>query len=123
MGGERGLDGGRPRRGLGEVDVLEHGVQALACHRSAGETQDVVVGSDGAVVSRHEFDRAIVGDRLAGLLVTPNGVLYMTTDSDTLGRQVVAVELGIGATPTWFGNGTTWANDNATWHQPPFVAP
>jgi len=76
-----------------------------------------IMANDGTITYHTDFDRVTVGDRLRpNVLLTPDGVLYVTASSDVSGQQFAAIEVGIGPTPTWFGDGTNWAHDNATWH-------
>jgi len=76
-----------------------------------------IMANDGTITYHTDFDPMTVGNQLLPKsLLTPDGVLYVTASSDVSGQQFAAIELGIGPTPTWFGDGTNWAHDNATWH-------
>ncbi len=76
-----------------------------------------IVGDDGTVLYATDFDPVTVGERLEpGYLVTPDGVLFVTATSSVAGQQFAAIELGVGRATTWFGDGTNWSHDNATWH-------
>ncbi len=93
----------------------------LMIHRGDGPppspTGMTIVSDDGTVTFHTDFDPIAVGTTLVGgYLLTPDGILFLTATSETEGEQFAAIEVGIGRVPTWFGDGTNWSHDNATWH-------
>lgn len=81
-----------------------------------------IVSDDGTILFDQDFDTAVLGEELTtdAFLLTPDGVLYVATNSAFESVQkIAAIEIGVGRVPSWIGIGGNWARDNATWHSIP----